>query len=56
MGGLEHASLANTIFFSIKEVKTRSRAILTCCFKIDCKKTRINYLPIVYCGKDKHIP
>jgi hypothetical protein len=33
MGGLEHTSLANTIFFSIEETKTRSRAILTCCLK-----------------------
>jgi len=55
MGGLE-ASLANTIFFSIAKAKAHWKKYWHVAWKIECKKTRINDLSIVYRGKDGHIP
>jgi N-acetylneuraminic acid mutarotase len=55
MGGLEHISTANAIFFSITKDKAHYNAILTHYLKIECKKTKINDLLIIYREKNMHI-
>jgi len=57
MGGLEQGSGTNAIFLSILEAKSTLKSNTnTMPEKFEFKKTRINDLPMVYCGKDKHSP
>jgi hypothetical protein len=51
MWGPKQTSPTNIIFLSITEAKAHWKVILTHCLKIECKKTRINDLLIVYRGK-----